>query len=47
MVVIIISVFSSKCDCYDTLVMINEVTDFSNVRIYASDNHIIPLRIDS
>lgn len=27
--------------------MINEVTDFSNVRIYASGNHIIPLRIDS
>ena len=44
---IIISVFSSKCDVYDSLVMIHNITDFSNVRIYASGNHIIPLRIDS
>ena len=45
--VIVVSIYSGKCDVYDSLVMINDVTDFSNVRIYASDNHIIPLRIDS
>lgn len=45
--VIVVSIYSGKCDVYDSLVMINDITDFSNVRIYASDNHIIPLRIDS
>lgn len=41
------SIYSGKCDVYDSLVMINNMTDFSKVKIYASDNHIIPLRIDS
>lgn len=42
-----ISYLTGKCDCYDTLVMIHKVTDFSNVRIYAANNGLIPLRIDS
>lgn len=45
--VIVISVYSGKCDCYDTLVEINKITDFSNTEIYAGSNRLIPLRIDS
>ena len=44
---IIISKFSGKCDVYDSLVMIREVKDFSKVIIYAADNEVIPLRINS
>lgn len=46
-VVIIISRYSGKCDVFDVLVDIREITDFSKVKIYAYDNSIIPLRIDS
>ncbi len=46
-VVIIISKYSGKCDLYDVLVDIREVTDFSKVKIYAANNFIVPLRIDS
>lgn len=46
-VVIIISRYSGKCDLYDVLVDIREVTDFSKIKIYAANNTIIPLRIDS
>lgn len=46
-VVIIISKYSGRCDCYDVLVDIREITDFSKVKIYAYGNFIIPLRIDS
>ena len=46
-VVIIISRYSGKCDLYDVLVDIREVTDFSKVKIYAANNSIVPLRIDS
>lgn len=46
-VVIIISKYSNKCDLYDVLVDIREVTDFSKVKIYAANNSIVPLRIDS
>lgn len=45
--VIIISRYSGKCDLYDVLVDIREVTDFSKVKIYAANNSIVPLRIDS
>ena len=41
------SAYTGKCDVYDTLVMIHNITDFSNVKIYAYGNDIIPLRIDS
>lgn len=44
---ITISEYTGKCDCYDVLIMIHDVTDFSNVRIYAYGNDLIPLRIDS
>lgn len=44
---IIISRYSGKCDLYDVLVDIREVTDFSKVKIYAANNSIVPLRIDS
>lgn len=46
-VVIIISRYSGRCDLYDVLVDIREVTDFSKVKIYTYGNFIIPLRIDS
>jgi len=46
-VVIIISKYSGKCDLYDVLVDIREITDFSKVKIYSANNSIIPLRIDS
>lgn len=46
-VVIIISKYSNKCDLYDVLVDIREITDFSKVKIYAANNSIVPLRIDS
>lgn len=39
--------FSGKCDVYDSLVMIREVKDFTKVKIYAADNEVIPLRINS
>lgn len=39
--------YSGKCDVYDSLVMIREVKDFSNVKIYAADNEVIPLKINS
>lgn len=41
-----ISVYSGKCDCFDVLIMIREVTDFTKVKIYANINDLIPLRID-
>lgn len=41
------SIYSGKCDVYDSLVEINNISDFDNVKIYANGNHIIPLRIDS
>lgn len=41
------SVYSGKCDVYDTLVMIHEVEDFSKVKIYHHFGDVVPLRIDS
>jgi hypothetical protein len=43
---ITISIYSGKCDLYDTLIAIGEVTDFSKVHIYINDNPV-ELRIDS
>jgi hypothetical protein len=40
------SVFSGRCDLYDTLIIIGEVEDFSKVHIFINDNPI-ELRIDS
>lgn len=40
------SKFSGRCDLYDSLIMIGEVSDFSNVHIFINDNPI-ELRIDS
>ena len=41
------SLYSGKCDVYDSLVMIREVTDFSKIKIYRHVGEIVPLRIDS
>lgn len=41
------SCYSGRCDVFDVLVDIREITDFSKVKIYAANNSIIPLRIDS
>ena len=41
------SIYTGKADLFDSLVMIHQVTDFSNIQIYAAHNDIIPLRIDS
>ena len=38
------SKYSSRCDVYDSLA---DVTDFSKIKIFAYDNDIVPLRIDS
>lgn len=46
-VVITISKYSGRCDLYDVLVDIREITDFSKVKIYAANNSIVSLRIDS
>lgn len=43
---IAISRYSGKCDVYDVLVNINEVKDFSKIKIYARGNGLVPLRID-
>jgi hypothetical protein len=40
------SVYSGKCDLYDSLIGIGKVTDFSKVHIYINDNPV-ELRIDS
>lgn len=41
------SIYTGKCDVFDTFVMIYEITDFSNVHIYAANNDLIPLQINS
>lgn len=43
---ITISIYSGKCDLYDSLIEIGEVTDFSRVHIYINHNPV-ELRIDS
>ena len=40
------SIYSGRCDVYDVLMMIGEVTDFSKVHIYVGHNPV-ELRIDS
>lgn len=40
------SVYSGKCDLFDSLIAIGKVTDFSKVHIYINDNPV-ELRIDS
>lgn len=40
------SVYSGKCDLFDSLIEIGKVTDFSKVHIYINDN-LVELRIDS
>ena len=40
------SVYSGKCDLYDSLIAIGEVNDFSKVHIYINHNPV-ELRIDS
>ena len=41
------SKYSGKCDVYDSVIMINNIIDFKKLKIYAYNNEIIPLRIDS
>lgn len=40
------SIYSGRCDLYDSLIDIGKVTDFSKVHIYIKDNPV-ELRIDS
>ena len=40
------SKFSGRCDCFDVLMGIREITDFSKVKVYIGQE-LVPLRIDS
>lgn len=39
--------YSGKCDVYDSLIDIREITDFSKLKVYAAGHELVPLRIDS